>query len=132
MLVDDGRIVVLGGLIQDDVQDGDTKVPFFGDLPVVGNLFKYQTRQQVKTNLMVFLRPYVLKNADASTDITGDRYDYIRNLQQGNRLNGHLLLPDVQIPSLPAMKKPAPAQASPVQPTPPAQPAVAPDQPVQP
>ncbi len=132
VLVDDGRIVVLGGLIQDDVQDGDTKVPFFGDLPVVGNLFKYQTRQQVKTNLMVFLRPYVLKNADASTDITGDRYDYIRNLQQGNRLNGHLLLPDVQIPSLPAMKKPAPAQASPVQPTPPAQPAVAPDQPVQP
>lgn len=112
VLVDDGRIIVLGGLIQDDVQDGATKVPWFGDLPVVGNLFKYQTRQQVKTNLMVFLRPYVLRNADASGNITTDRYDYIRNLQDDQRLMGGLL-PNMKIPVLPDVKPSTPPTVPP-------------------
>ena len=103
VLVDDGRIIVLGGLIQDDVKDSEAKVPILGDLPIIGNLFKYQKRQQVKTNLMVFLRPFVLKNAEASATLTGDRYDFIRNLQGEERLTGHLL-PDMKMPVLPEVK----------------------------
>ena len=103
VLVDDGRIIVLGGLIQDDVKDSEAKVPILGDIPILGNLFKYQKRQQVKTNLMVFLRPYVLKNAEASATITGDRYEFIRNLQGEERLTGHLL-PDMKMPVLPEVK----------------------------
>ena len=57
VLVDDGQIIVLGGLIQDDVRDGLDKVPGLGDIPLLGSLFKYETRKHVKTNLMVFLRP---------------------------------------------------------------------------
>lgn len=108
VLVDDGRIIVLGGLIQDDVKDSEAKVPWFGDLPVIGNLFKYQKRQQVKTNLMVFLRPYVLKNADASASITGDRYEFIRNMQGEERLIGGLL-PPMKMPVLPEIKPATPA-----------------------
>jgi general secretion pathway protein D len=103
VLVDDGRIIVLGGLIQDDVKDSEEKVPLLGDIPILGNLFKYQKRQQVKTNLMVFLRPFVLKNADASATITGDRYEFIRNLQGEERLTGNLL-PDMKMPVLPEVK----------------------------
>ncbi|MDD2774423.1 MAG: type II secretion system secretin GspD [Gallionella sp.] len=100
VLVDDGRIIVLGGLIQDDVKDSEEKVPILGDIPILGNLFKYQKRQQVKTNLMVFLRPFVLKNAEASATITGDRYEFIRNLQGEERLTGNLL-PNMKMPVLP-------------------------------
>ncbi|MFY9261697.1 MAG: type II secretion system secretin GspD [Gallionella sp.] len=103
VLVDDGRIIVLGGLIQDDVKDSEEKVPILGDIPILGNLFKYQKRQQVKTNLMVFLRPFVLKNAEASATITGDRYEFIRNLQGEERLTGSLL-PDMKMPVLPEVK----------------------------
>jgi general secretion pathway protein D len=112
VLVDDGRIIVLGGLIQDDVKDSEAKVPWFGDLPVIGNLFKYQKRQQVKTNLMVFLRPYVLKNADASASITGDRYEFIRNMQGEERLIGGLL-PPMKMPVLPEIKPAAPVTPAP-------------------
>jgi general secretion pathway protein D len=112
VLVDDGRIIVLGGLIQDDVKDSEAKVPFFGDIPVLGNLFKYQKRQQVKTNLMVFLRPYVLKNADASASITGDRYEFIRNIQGEERLVGGLL-PPMKMPVLPEIKPAAPVTPAP-------------------
>ena len=57
VLVDDGQIVVLGGLIQDDQQSTIDKVPLLGDIPFLGALFKYQSRTHKRTNLMVFLRP---------------------------------------------------------------------------
>src|ERR1700693_4969389 len=60
VLVDDGQIVVLGGLIQDDQQAALDKVPLLGDIPYLGALFKYETRNRKRTNLMVFLRPVVL------------------------------------------------------------------------
>ncbi len=106
VLVDDGQIIVLGGLIQDDVQDGTDKVPGLGDLPLVGNLFKYGTRKHVKTNLMVFLRPQVLRNANAAAVLTGDRYDYIRNEQTLSATKSHLFLPAAPTPVLPDMKAP--------------------------
>ena len=95
VLVEDGEIIVLGGLIQDDVQDGEDKVPGLGDIPLLGNLFRYEKRKHVKTNLMVFLRPVVLRNAAASESLTGDRYDYIRNVQGKTQMASHVFLPDM-------------------------------------
>ncbi len=115
VLVDDGRIIVLGGLMQDDVEDGQDKVPLLGDLPVVGGLFSYNKRHRVKTNLMVFLRPYVLKDAESSTSLTDSRYDYIRDQQDVNRLSHHAVLPDMPVPQLPA-RTPAPQTAGKIQP----------------
>ncbi len=105
VLVDDGEIIVLGGLIQDDVQDGVDKVPGLGDIPILGSLFRYEKRKHVKTNLMVFLRPVVLRNSAASESLTGDRYDYIRNVQGKTQMGSHLFLPDVAAPQLPELKK---------------------------
>ncbi len=103
VLVDDGRIIVLGGLIQDKVRDGQDKVPLLGDIPLFGGLFRYDSRQRVKTNLMVFLRPYVLKDAESSASLTDSRYSYIRDQQDVNRLSQHALLPDMPVPQLPAL-----------------------------
>lgn len=104
VLVDDGQIIVLGGLIQDDMRDGMDKVPGLGDIPFLGSLFKYETRKHVKTNLMVFLRPKILRNASAATSLTGNRYDYIRNEQGNTAASAHLFLPDVKTPQLPALE----------------------------
>ena len=82
MLVDDGQIVVIGGLIQDTVKDGVEKVPVLGDLPLIGGLFQYNTRSRSKTNLMVFLRPTVLRNGERADALTSDRYDYILGEQR--------------------------------------------------
>src|SRR5207247_10780215 len=73
VLVDDGQIIVLGGLIEDKVSDGEEKVPGLGDIPIIGNLFKYRTRNHTKTNLMVFLRPTVIRSNEQSTTITNDQ-----------------------------------------------------------
>lgn len=109
VLVEDGQTIVLGGLIQDDVQDGEDKVPGLGDIPLLGHLFKTERRKHVKTNLMVFLRPVVLRNAAAADSLTGDRYDYIRNLQGAAALPSRVFLPDVKSPQLPE-RKPAAKQ----------------------
>jgi general secretion pathway protein D len=81
VLVDSGQIVVLGGLIQDDQQSSIDKVPLLGDIPYLGALFRYESRNRRRTNLMVFLRPVVLKDEKGAASITADRYEYIRNLQ---------------------------------------------------
>ncbi|MDO5104043.1 MAG: type II secretion system secretin GspD [Lautropia sp.] len=77
VLVDDGQIVVLGGLIEDRVEGNVSKVPLLGDIPLLGRLFRYDSRKRNKTNLLVFLRPVVLRDAGASWDVTASRYDYI-------------------------------------------------------
>ncbi len=110
VLVDDGQIVVIGGLISDDTKNNDSKVPLLGDIPFLGNLFKSQTKSRDKTNLMVFLRPYILRDGKAANQLTGDRYEYIRN-EQGAvlRENESSLLPPTGGAQLPALG----AQASP-------------------
>jgi len=107
VLVDDGQIVVIGGLIQDDTKNGESKVPLLGDLPVIGNLFKYQNKSRDKTNLMVFLRPYVLRDANAAKRLTGERYDYIRNEQGAFLQENSTLLPPAGGPQLPQGEQPA-------------------------
>ncbi|HYN12492.1 MAG TPA: type II secretion system secretin GspD [Burkholderiales bacterium] len=110
VLVDDGQIVVIGGLIQDSVRDGVEKVPLLGDIPVLGALFTYKTRSRAKTNLMVFLRPTVLRDAQSADSLTGSRYDYVLGEQYKAKPPSSPPLPDMEAPSLPP-RKAAPAEA---------------------
>ena len=79
VLVDDGAIVVLGGLLQDEYSGSQEKVPGLGDVSFFGNLFKSETRSRKKTNLMVFLRPVVVRDAAATDRLSMDRYDQMRS-----------------------------------------------------
>ena len=105
VLVDDGSIVVLGGLLQDTYAGNIEKVPLLGDLPYLGNLFKSETRSRTKTNLMVFLRPIVVRDTDTSDTLASDRYDMMRVQQQGMRPTPHPMLSAVpsanEMPELP-------------------------------
>jgi general secretion pathway protein D len=118
VLVDDGQIVVIGGLIQDSVTDGVEKVPLLGDLPLLGALFRYKTRTQTKTNLMIFLRPTVVRNSARANAYTSDRYDYILGEQRRLQPAPDAVLPDVEAPTLPPRQSqseypPAPGEGEP-------------------
>ena len=101
VLVDDGQIIVLGGLVQDDSQSNKSGIPILSKIPILGNLFRSETRNRTKTNLMVFLRPLVLRDDKAGMQITEDRYDYIRNQQLKAKPGDHLILPNFDGPLLP-------------------------------
>jgi general secretion pathway protein D len=101
VLVDDGQIVVIGGLIQDSLRDTVEKVPVLGDIPVLGQLFTYNSRQRVKTNLMVFLRPTVLRDGARARSLTEGRYDYIMGEQYKAKPAPHPVLPEMEAPVLP-------------------------------
>jgi general secretion pathway protein D len=105
VLVDDGQIVVLGGLIQDDQSGTVDKVPLLGDIPYLGALFRYQSRNHKRTNLMIFLRPVVLKDAGAAAALTGDRYEYIRRIQGEMQLPPAGLLPAEPAKQLPPLEE---------------------------
>lgn len=83
VLVEDGAVVVLGGLLQDEYSGNQEKVPGLGDVPLFGNLFKSESRTRRKTNLMVFLRPVVVRDAPAAEALSLDRYDLMRTEQLG-------------------------------------------------
>jgi general secretion pathway protein D len=104
VLVDDQHVAVLAGLIQDDQSASVDKVPVLGDIPYLGSLFRYQTRNHRRTNLMIFLRPIVLKDENATAAVTASRYEYIRNLQQQMAVPPALLLPDQAMQPLPPMQ----------------------------
>ena len=98
VLVNDGQILVLGGLIQDDLREREQKVPGLGDLPVLGWLFKYQGVEKVKTNLMIFIHPVILKDDMTQIRYTGEKYTYLRNQQLAEKAKGALLLSDKEFP----------------------------------
>jgi len=104
VLVDDGQIIVLGGLIEDTVSDTVEKIPGLGNLPLVGYLFRYQSKRRTKTNLMVFLRPNILRTDDQSISLTSDRYDYIRSAQSSVQPLPSVLLPGTETPVLPLLQ----------------------------
>jgi len=85
VLVGDGSVIVLGGLLEDRYALGQDKVPVVGDLPVVGALFRNENRSRRKTNLMVFLRPVVIRDGATSDALVMDRYEAIRALQQATQ-----------------------------------------------
>ena len=106
VLVDDGQIVVLGGLLQDSVSNGQDKVPLLGDVPGIGGLFRYETRKRSKTNLMIFLRPTVIRDASAARGLSNDRYDYVIGEQKKTTPEERLYWPDTSIPEPPPSMRP--------------------------
>ncbi|MBY6280794.1 type II secretion system secretin GspD [Stenotrophomonas maltophilia] len=101
VLLDDGQIMVLGGLLEDSVSHGRDAVPGLGKIPVLGALFRSDTRKRAKTNLMVFLRPHVVRDPAAGQRLTRDRYDYMRNAQAGAQPVQSWALPALPAPQLP-------------------------------
>ena len=81
ILAEDRQTIVLGGLIQDDINISNNRVPFVGDIPLFGNLFKARGKQQVKTNLLVFLRPTVLRTQDDAEDLSASKYNSIWEIE---------------------------------------------------
>jgi general secretion pathway protein D len=115
VLVDDGNIIVLGGLLSDEYSNSQEKVPGLGDVPVFGNLFKSEVRSRRKTNLMVFLRPTVVRDQLSGEAITADRYDALRALQQTQQPStDNLMLNSVRdstiLPPLPAVRQSDPSR----------------------
>jgi len=105
VLVDDGQIIVLGGLLEDTVDDSTSSVPLLGDIPILGNLFKYQSRSRQKTNLMVFLRPHIVRTAQDGASLTLDRYNYMRAAQAGLPVRASWLVPGATTAKLPEVQR---------------------------
>jgi general secretion pathway protein D len=103
VLVDDGNIIVLGGLINDQSGAGEDKVPLLGDIPGLGSLFRYSTRKRTKTNLMVFLRPRIIRDtAGYSAETTAKYNDIARQQQEYDKTQRGLLAPE-PTPQLPPL-----------------------------
>ncbi len=120
VMVDNGAIVVLGGLLQDEYAGNEQKLPGLGDMPVLGRLFKSETRSRKKTNLMVFLRPVVVRDPVASENLSLDRYDLMRVQQAGAQPVPSNVFSINDAPQMPplaptAVAKPAPAATPPAQ-----------------
>jgi general secretion pathway protein D len=126
-VVDDGEIIVLGGLVQDSYTTGAEKVPLLGDIPILGQLFRYDTRQRSKTNLFVFLRPMILRDGASYKAMTTDRYMYIVGQQRTLGKAGKPTAPDGDAPELPPLQPdnalPVGIQVDPAAPVTPATPA---------
>jgi general secretion pathway protein D len=121
VLVEDGAIVVLGGLLQDDTSNNQERVPGLGNVPLFGNLFKSEARRRNKTNLMVFLRPVVVRDGAATEALSRGRYEQMRINQQGFQpeatstlpINGSAVLPALSPESQPATPPSAPPASRP-------------------
>jgi general secretion pathway protein D len=91
VLADNGEIIVLGGLMQDNYQVSNSKVPLLGDIPWIGQLFRSEQKTRDKTNLMVFLRPVIINDRDTAQAVTSNRYDYIQGVQGAYRSDNNLI-----------------------------------------
>jgi general secretion pathway protein D len=100
VLVDNGEVVVLGGLLKDDLQETEQKVPGLGDLPLLGGLFRYKSTTLVKTYLMVFLHPVIMRDEALLARVSGEKYSFMRAKQLELREKGVALLPDNEAPVL--------------------------------
>jgi len=118
VVVDDGQIMVLGGLLKDEYSGTISKVPFLGDIPFIGGLFRSDNRTRNKSNLMVFLRPVIIRTQEAANALSMDRYEQIRAMQKDNqpspnfvtRVNEAPVLPPQRAPSAPSGATPSPVQ----------------------
>jgi len=109
VIVDDGAFLALGGLVEDTYSGGVDKVPLLGDIPFIGALFRYDTRKRNKTNLVIFLRPVILRSPEDSNSLSGSRYDYVIGQQKASATTG-IIAPEPKQPSLPLMTDTAPKQ----------------------
>ncbi len=116
VVVDDGQILVLGGLIEDKYTENRTKIPLLGDIPYLGVLFRSESREKTRTNLMVFLRPVVMRDVDTSNRISNERYETIRSFQKNVQPSPSVLVPINESPiiaPLPKVETPAQPLAAP-------------------
>ena len=105
VMVEDGGIIVLGGLISDELRESRSQVPFLGAIPLIGELFKTRSVDKVKTNLMVFIRPRIIRDGVDAAIETNAKYNYVRD-QQLERNNGRVpLMPGERQPTLPALEQ---------------------------
>lgn len=117
VIVGDGEIIVLGGLLEDTLRESDQRVPFLGSIPLLGTLFRARTTDKVKTNLMVFIRPKILRDSAAATLETNSKYNYIRQVQQegrGGRGGNVAIMPGAERPLLPPLEEYRDGNAVPV------------------
>jgi len=135
VLVDDGGMIVLGGLIEDRLTESESRVPLLGKIPVIGALFRVRSTQKTKTNLMVFIRPRVIRTAEQAAIETNAKYNYLRNLQLERNDGKVKMMPGTKQPTLDPLvgptqptPPPAPAQAEPEQPPEPADATASPPQ----
>ena len=105
VVVDDGQILVLGGLIEDRYTETKSKVPLLGDIPYLGALFRNENRTKSRTNLMVFLRPVVMRDADTANRLSLDRYEQIRGFQKDQQPSNSFLVPINDSPVIPPMRR---------------------------
>jgi general secretion pathway protein D len=123
VLIEDGGIIVLGGLISDSVTESEDRVPGLGAIPIIGNLFKSRSGSRQKKNLMVFIRPKIMRDADATETTSEAAYNAVRQSQR-NLNGGHVtLLPGQKQPAIPAIPSgialpPPPSETNPVGATP--------------
>ena len=119
VLIEDGGVVVLGGLIEDNTLKGEQRVPFLGRIPLIGEAFRTRNAQSTKNNLMIFMRPKILRDQAQAAYETDLKYNYMMDEQrQLQHFEPLPLLPGVPRPTLPALPPPPPAgtQAAPVTP----------------
>ncbi|QYJ85995.1 type II secretion system secretin GspD [Shewanella mesophila] len=100
VMADSGQIVVLGGLINEEVQESVQKVPFLGDIPIIGHLFKSSSSGKKKKNLMVFIKPTIIRDGITMEGIAGRKYNYFRALQLEQQERGVNLMPNTDVPVL--------------------------------
>lgn len=104
VLVEDGQTIVLGGLIDDQIQEVEEKIPLLGDIPVIGNLFRYRSTQKSKQNLMIFLHPRIMRDGESATQFSNSKYNFLRSQQtlhrqekENNIRNEDDLLPELRL-----------------------------------
>ncbi len=108
ILIEDGGIIVLGGLMQDTVTESEDRIPVLGAIPLLGNLFKSRSGSRQKSNLLVFLRPKILRDQAATQQVSSKEYDSIREEQRSLHKGKITLLPGERQPSLPAIPASSP------------------------
>jgi general secretion pathway protein D len=105
VIVDDGQILVLGGLLEDVLRESDQRVPILGSIPGLGALFRTRTTDKVKTNLLVFIRPKILRDSATVTSETNKKYNYIRDVLKESEGTGIQLMPKEEHFSLPPFEE---------------------------
>jgi len=100
VLADSGETVVLGGLLNEDVQESVSKVPLLGDIPVIGHLFSSTSSKKTKRNLMIFIKPTIIRDGPSMTGIAGRKYNYFRAQQLEQAERGINLMPNTDVPVL--------------------------------
>ena len=102
VLVESGSTIVIGGLIDDDIQESTQKVPLLGDIPIVGYLFSSKATTKTKRNLMVFIRPTIVRDEASIATLSNRKYNFMRARQLERKARGvNLLSNDTETPLLP-------------------------------